>query len=831
MGLVVVALVRDLMKRPWQLVLTVLSVAAGVSVVVGVDIANDSATAEFHRAGRVMDGAATHRLTGSTRALDESLYRVVRVKTGIQAAAPVISATVSIAGNSDRWTLMGVDPLSDYRLRNFHLDQRTDDPGPGGMAGVSWPLFGPAGLTGMKDDLVVLEHGGRRQAFHWVGALSIPGESESRLLVTDISWAQDFLAMQGRISYVDLRLEPGEESELRALLPADTRLIDLGIHHAARQDMSRAFRINLTALSLLALVVAMFLVYSAVSFHVIRRRQLLGLLGAMGVTGGQISLVLLFEVVLIGVFGTVSGILFGGALANVLTILVGDTINTLYHELGNPIPVLSVWTLSKALLVGLAASVFAGLAPILVAAREAPVALLHETAGSRRLQRLVPLLLPSALGCGVLAAILILLPDDSLILPFAGLFLLICALSLFGPWLLYQVSRADAFFGPGNWQLVPKVALGNAGRHLDRTGVAVAALTVAVSATLGIELMIQSFRYSVEDWLVHYLRADVYLSTGADGNEALAESFLAELRALPELRYLSTGRRIVLETESGPRKVLALDVPSEGFAGFRITEGQGPGLWDRFRKDGEVLITEPLAHRLRLSPGDRIALPTDRGVHRFPIAAVYRDYSSDHGLVTMARQTWNRFFDDARQVSAALYLTPGADVGRVIESVSNLSGTPYGMFIRSNRELRQASLAVFDHTFRITAVLRIMAVIVAVVGILSALMALLLERRREFAMLSAIGFSRRQIGGLLVLEAGMAGLTAGLMAVPLGMLLSLILIRVINVSSFGWSMESLVNWDLAWQAVALSVAAALAAAIYPAWRFQGGEVIRRLREH
>ena len=830
MGLVALALARDLLRSPWQLALTVLSVAAGVAVVVGIDIANGSAMAEFQRAGRVMDGAATHRLTGSTRALDETLYRIVRVDAGIPAAAPVISAQVSVAGSGDRWTLMGVDPLSDYRLRNFRLDQFTDDPGPDNGAAIPWPLFGPAGLPEMNGDRVILEHGSRRQVFHWSGTLTVPGESASRLLVTDISWAQDFLAMQGRISYVDLRLEPGEERALRTLLPDDARLIDLGIHHGARKDMSRAFRINLTALSLLALVVAMFLVYSAVSFQVIRRRQLLGLLGAMGVTGGQVSRVLLFEVILVGAFGTVSGILLGGFLADVLTVLVSGTINALYHELGNPVPVLSAWTVSKALLVGLAASVVAGLSPILVATRMTPVALLQETAGSRKLQRLAPRLLPLALMFAVPAAMLILWPDDTLILPFAGLFLLICALSLIGPWLLYQGSRAGAVFRPGHWQLVPKVALGNAGRHLDRTGVAVAALSVAVSATLGIELMIQSFRFSVEDWLAHYLRADVYLSTGQAGNPALQEDFLAELRGLPTLRYLSTGRRVDLNTDLGPLTVFSVDMPREGFDGFRIVDGQDPGLWSRFQGDGEVLITETLAHRLRLAPGDRVELPTDRGTHRFAIAAVYRDYSSEHGLVTMDRRTWNRYFDDHRQYSAALYLAPGADVTQTIEFVRERPGAPYGMFIRSNRDLRQVSLAVFDHTFRITAVLRLLAVVVAVTGILSALMALLLERRREFAMLSAIGFSRRQVRGLLVLESGLAGLAAGLVAVPLGMLLSLILIRVINVRSFGWSMESLVSWDLAWQAVMLSVAAALAASVYPAWSFRGGEEIRRFRE-
>ena len=212
------------------------------------------------------------------------------------------------------------------------------------------------------------------------------------------------------------------------------------------------------------------------------------------------------------------------------------------------------------------------------------------------------------------------------------------------------------------------------------------------------------------------------------------------------------------------------------------------------------------------------------------MAAVYRDYSSDRGLVTMHRKTWNRFYDDPRQVSAALYLAAGESPGDWIKHIQALPNAPPDMFIRSNRGLRETSLSVFDQTFRITGVLRWLAVIVAVIGIYSALMALLLERRREFDVLTAIGFSRRQKGGLLLAEAGLSGLVAGLVAVPLGMMLSLILIRVINLRSFGWSMDSLVNWSLVWQAIGLSLLAAIAAALYPAWRFRDDDALRGLRD-
>ena len=813
--MVIVALIRDVLQNPWQMTLSALGVAAGVSLVVGVDIANESAMSEFRRAENVMSGAATHRIIGATGALDESIYRIVRVQAGILSATPVIRIAVTVRGSEQHFTLMGIDPMSDFRLRNHRFDRHDELAEPQQEGNIVWPLYGPEGLPQTQPGWVEIEYGDRIEVFQRVGTLAIPSQTASRTLVTDISWAQDLAAMQGLISYIDLHPAPGDLQRLGALLPERAQLIALGIHHGAREDMSRAFRVNLTALSLLALVVAMFLVYSAISFQIVRRRRLLGLLGTVGVSSRQLCLFLWLELAVLGMAGTVCGIALGAGLANWLTALVGDTINRLYHALANPIPTLGYWTALKALVAGMGSAALAGSVPILSVVRQSPIVLLAETTSSRNWPRPLLWLAPGAV---VLATALVMWPGESLLMPFAGLFIVICGLSLLAPFVLYQSAHIAAWMGAVNRLLVVKMALANASRHLRRTGVAVAALSVAVATALGVELMIGSFRYSVEDWLEHYLRADVYLATSASDNQYLTEPLLKDLRALPGLRELASGHRLTLETDHGPLTVSSLDVSKQGFDGFRIIDGETEGLWRRFHAGGQVLISEPLAHRLQRSVGEAIEMPTDRGIKPFQIAAIYRDYSSDRGLVTMHRQTWNRFFNESRQTSAALYLSPGSDVAQAIEWIRQKSTAPAGLFIRSNRDLRRESLRVFDRTFQVTSVLRWLALSVAVIGIFSSLMALLIERRREFALLSAIGFCRRQIGALFVLEAGLVGLIAGLVAVPLGLLLSLILIHVINVRSFGWSMESRIDWNLLWQAVVLSVMAAVAAACYPVCR-------------
>ena len=829
MSVILLALWRELLRHPWQLVLTLFSVAAGVSVVVGVDIANQAALTEFERANRVIDGVATHRIVGGQRGVAENIFKLVKVDVGVREAAPVIDAEVAIEGQSGTYQLIGIDPLSDFRIRQLQLSATQADSGEMPV----WPIYVPPALAELSASSLALESGGRKQVFNIAGTFhsnGAPSASLSRLLVTDIAWAQAFLHSNGFLDRIELRLSPEfDHSVLEGLLPPSARLIDVELYNSARADMTRAFRINLTALSLLALVIAMFLIYSAVSFQVVRRRPIFALLRAAGVTSRELAIIVVAELTLIGLVGTLLGLLLGSLLANGLGSMVSQTVNALYYSLVEPAHHASWSTIYKAILLGIGATLLASAVPVVTASRTTVRGLFLRSMEERYARTWSRWGLPFALLLLCMGILLLLFSERSLLVGFAGLFMLILSLAGVTPWVVRHVCNAIAQPDLRLIGLIPKIALTNVGAHLSRTAVAVAALSVAVSATLGVGLMIDSFRSSVENWLDGYLRSDIYLASEAVGEEFLSPEFLEELKGLGGITALSTGSRRTLLAKDGPITLFNLQTSDSGFAGFQIKQGLDGDLWDRFHRKGQVLISEPLARRRGLDPGDRITLPTDAGDVDFVIAAVYFDYSSDQGLVAMDRETYRVHFDDARIYSAAVETEEGVEIDKALEQIRQLPGAPDALFLRSNRGLRQASLEVFDQTFRVTEVLRWLAIIVAVVGIVSALVALQLERGREYAVLKAIGFSRLQLGVQILVETGLTGLFAGLLAVPMGIALAVCLIEVINVRSFGWSMLTVIDAGLIGQSILLAVVAAAIAGIYPALRLWRSELASSLR--
>ncbi len=827
--LIAIALLRELMIHPWQLALTLFSIAAGVSVVVGVDIANQAALGEFERANQTIDGVATHRIVGGPTGIDERIFQQIKVAAAIREAAPVVTAEVAVQGRSGSYRLLGIEPLSDFRIRDLQLSnaEGPEQPLP------AWPLYVPQELYDLAEKSLVLKSGRHIQQFNIAGSLdseSTQSASLSRLLVTDIAWAQSFLKSGGRLSHIELNLPEGfDQSSLRNQLPDSVRLVDVELFNNARSDMTRAFRINLTALSLLALVIAMFLIYSTVSFQVIRRRHMFALLRAAGVTNQELVAILLIEVTALAIAGTAVGLVLGSLLANGLGAMVVETINALYYSLVEPAHTANWSSIIKAVLLGITATLLASALPIALAGRTTVRGLLlrsDEEKSARQLsaRALVPAILLLALGI-----VLLIVPVESLVIAFIGLFMLILGLAALTPWVVRRLCQLASRFGGRALGLIPKMALLSVGAHLSRTSIAVAALSVAVSATLGVGLMIDSFRNSVEDWLNGYLRSDIYLTSESVGQEFLSPKFLQQIQSLDAVAYLSTGRRHTLSTSNVPTVLFTLQTAKNGFAGFQIKQSLDGDLWNRFHSQEQVLISEPLARRRDLVPGDKITLPTDHGKIDFVVAAVYYDYSSDQGLVTMDRNTYARYFNDELVASAAVKIVEGAEVAAVMEAVRNLPAAPQELFLRSNQGLRQASLEVFDQTFRVTEVLRWLAIIVAVVGIVSALVALQLERGREFAVLRAVGFSRIQLGIQILLETGITGLCAGLMAIPMGVALAVCLIKVINVRSFGWSMQTVIDGNLIVQAMMLAIVAATLAGLYPAvrlWRTEIGYGLR-----
>ncbi len=586
--------------------------------------------------------------------------------------------------------------------------------------------------------------------------------------------------------------------------------------------MIAAFDVNLTALSLLALIFGMFLIYNAVTFSVVQRRGLLGRLRALGVTRGQLLRLILSEAAWIGAAGAVLGLGLGVVLARGLVRLVTRTINDLYFTVSVEGVALEPVLVAKAAALGVGATLLAALPPALEAASSSPRLAMLRSVTESRMRRMVPRAAALGVSTAVAGGILIALSGRNLVVSFTAFFLIVSGMALVTPWattLLMRVLRPLTRVGGGSLGLMASRGVVNA---LSRTAPAIAALVVAVSVTVGLGVMIQSFRGTLVRWLDGTLRADVYVSLpGPTASRALGTlwpELVDEYGSHPEVVGLSTYRGVDVVAADGPFRLVALDLDPRGEGAFDFVGGDDESVMRAFQAAEGAIVSEPYAFRRGLGVGDPVTLPTPGGPRDLPILGVFYDYGSEQGTVIVSRAVYDRFFDDPGVTSLGLFLGPEADSEAVVRQL--LAAVPEGrtVLVRTDDVLRSASLEVFDRTFEVTAVLRLLAFIVAFVGVLSALMALELERARELGVLRATGLTPGQVWRLVVTQTGLIGFAAGVLAVPMGLVLSVVMIFVINKRSFGWTLEMEVGPEVVAQAIALALVGALLAGLYPAWR-------------
>ncbi len=838
------ASLRYLKRRPLQMALSILGIALGVTVVVAVDIANESARRAFDLSMQSVTGSATHQIIGGPAGVDESLYVHLRRQGVAPVSAPVVSGYV--VHDNQTLQLLGIDPFAEQQFRNL-LDYLPDGPGdatlPRLLTQPGTLLMTPVLATsldlqvGQSFELLV---SGRKQQVVLAGLIRPPPQQAAamqNLLLADIATAQELLNRQGGLSRIDLILPDGESDMLRAIeavLPAGARLVPATSRSSAMQEMTRAFGINLTAMSLLALVVGLFLIYNTLSFSVLQRRELLGNLRVLGATRRDIFTLVLGEGLLIGGIGTLLGLLLGAVLAQELLLLVTRTINDLYFVLSVNEVFLNPAGMMKGALLGLGGTVVAVLIPASEAAMSPPRAVLNRSrveAGTRQL--LVPMGITGGI-CILLALLLLLLPGRSLTVGFASLFVLILGFSLFTPVVITASCQWVAPLFGRLFGTMGRMAIRGVQASLSRTGVAIAALSIAVSATVGMGVMVDSFRSSVQQWLQSTLQADIYvtpLTPSGTGNEAsLDPELIAAIAQLPGISEISQGRPVELQSTEGITQLFAIHMARKSYAGIQLLEGDAETVWPRFDHEQVVLISEPYAYRHNLRPGDQIHLETNRGRQTFQVAGVYRDYGSDQGVVTMRLSLYQHLWNDDSIYSLGLYLEPGLDASAIAAQVKAIASERQTLQILPTRALLDASLATFDRTFAITGMLRLLVIGVAFIGILSALMALQLEKARELAILRATGLTPGQLWGLVTTQTGFMGMISGLLALPLGLLLATVLIYVINRRAFGWSMDLVISGSVVPEALLLSVVAALMAGLYPAWRMAQTPPARALRE-
>ncbi|MCP3964034.1 MAG: ABC transporter permease [bacterium] len=840
------ASLHHLVRHPWLIGLSVLGVAVAVAVVVGIDLANSSARRAFDLSVEGVAGRATHEIVGGPAGLDEALYARLRTDLGLRDSTPIIEAVVSSADSSRTFQLLGIDIFVDQTLRSFTPSYS--------RAGTATAFLTRPGTTylgeslaaelglGAGDRLSIRAEGGTH-SLEILGLLS-PGDADDLarqalrdLLIVDLATAQELLALQGRLTRIDVVLPDGSrhEEELRHTLPPGAELARKSARAGALDQMTRAFRLNLTALSLLALVVGMFLIYNTLTFSVVQRRPLLGTLRALGVTRRQVFGLVIAEAALVGLVGTALGLAGGILLAEGLLRLVVRTINDLYFALSVSSVEIPWIGLAKGAALGVGGTVLAALRPAREATTATPRAVLTRSALEGQALRG----LPRTAGAGVVlilaAGLLLALPTKSLLVSFGALFLFVLGFAALVPAATLAATRALQAPMRRLFGVLGAMAVRGVATTLSRTGVAIAALVIAVSVTIGVGVMVASFRSTLIGWLGTTLAADIYVAPAdprsRGGATALDREVLEQIESAPEVAFATTYRRVRVRSSLGPVDLGALRAERPAFDAFDFARGRPEEVWRKFQA-GAMIVSEPLAYHHDLDLGSTVELVTDRGRRSFEIAGIYYDYGSDRGVVTLGRETYDRFWSDREIFSIGIFLKDPESTDREeqLASLRALVGERENVRWIANRELREASLEIFDRTFVITDVLRLLAVSVAFIGVLSALMALQLERGRELGVLRANGLTPRQVWGLVSAQCGLMGSVAGLLALPLGIALAVLLIHIINRRSFGWTLHMELPPHILLQAVLLSLVAALLAGIYPAFKLSRSSPARALRE-
>lgn len=838
------ASLRFYRQHPGQLLLTLLGLALGVAIATSVILTTSSARKAFSLSTEALYGKATHQLLGGSQGVPASHYRSLRTELGLQNAAPVIEGFATVQG--EVFSLLGIAPLAEAQLRP--RDAQSFSGAQALIQFVSTPSTVALDLKTAKrlglepgDALTLTINGIDHPASL---ALTLPERTGSAaVMMTYIENARLWLHRGDSLDRIDLRLTPAELEQVQQWLPDNSRLIASASHNDQMREMTAAFNTNLTAMSLLALLVGAFLIHNTMSFVVVSRRQHYALYRSLGVTRREIVISVLTEASVLALIGSLLGALIGIALAEQLIGMVTQTINDLYFVLTVRELQFDVWHWLLCLALGTLAGTLPALAAALDAARTPPGQLVQISALEADNKKRQGLAAVVAVVMFLLGGALMALPSTSLLPGFAALFLVVIAYALLvplaGSWLFALIRAASNTAKKhlptalqSSWRLAH--ALGAIQRNMSRYGVALAALCVAISATVGVDIMVGSFRSSVELWLKDSLRADIYisapssLSSRADGT--LEPSLKAWLETQPGIANITASRMIKVQTDAGEVSLLSLDPGQQPLRGFTPMAHLN-NTPKSFAQGLSIQISEPLARKQHLAAGDELSLFTDlSGWQNFKIAHVFRDYGSSQGMLVMHRQLYAQYWADNGYSSLGVVLDDDQSSAAQLERFRmQLKSTGHHYLLRDNNSIREQSLAVFDRTFAITHVLRLLTVGVAFLGLFSALMSVLLEKTREFAIFRALGARANEMTVLIVQQATLIGLVAGLLALPLGLLLAALLIQVINVRSFGWTIE--MQWSLAplWQALGLGLGAALLASIWPALRLRKLQTSHALR--
>ncbi len=768
-------IVRPLRRDLVRTILTVVSVALGVAVVIAIELAGEAAVGSFRSSLETLLGKTDLQITANGGVDEIWAARLAQMPRNLR-ISPVIEIQAVIEGIG-AVPVYGIDLLAEAKE------------GQDGGIGISRALANRLGILQTKGKLA-MQINDRRFEFN-MGAIVEAKDSE--FIVMDIADAQQATGTYGKLDRIDIFISPHEnfaglEADIRAMLPASYSLDKPGVRGEENQRMLRAFRWNLRVLSYISLLVGAFLIYNTISVSVVRRRPEIGILRALGAGRWGVLWLFLGEALLLGLAGSLAGLALGRLFAAGAVGLIGDTVNSLYSS-SRPAPV--ELTLDVALS-GIVAGAMVALASAFAPAREAmavaPVSAMgrgaHEHQAHARWAR--DLIWSSTLAAGALGASQMGPVDGKPLWGYAAALLAIGSAALAAPALVLLVTRLAKGTTRRIWGAEGLLAIRSLAASLSRTSVIVGALATAIAMMASVGIMVGSFRETVLVWLDQQLRADLYLRpagrTGAGQFPALSPQLPKLVAAIPGVEAVDIFHGMEFRYQ-GQRAMLGAGdidiVRRHGRLRFLPSTGSRDSILRSLQHRDNIIVSEPFANKHNVHPGDRITLPLGEHAVTFTVAGVYYDYSTELGWVILDRSTLLQYLPAQPITNLAIYLQSGVDATPVRQRIEAAAAS-YRIVVAENRTLRTAAVVIFDRTFAITYALEAVAIVVAMLGAANSLLALVLDRRREFGLLRFLGAAPAQIRRMVLIEAAFLGLLADLLGLALGFALSLMRIESIR---------------------------------------------------
>ena len=798
---------RHLQHHKGRTLLSIVGIALGVGVFVSVQMAIYTAIESFNASVDHVSGKANLQVTSFGRGFSEEVYLKVKKVSGVKAATPVIQYVSKIDEPiGEPLYLLGIDVFSDKPFREYQFYEAEEDgllflKNPHSIA-ITEKLANRHGLK--RGDRITLIVGSKRVTLTITNLLKMEGPAnslEGNFGLLDIASAQEALEKVGLIDRIDLMVDksvPVEtiESELKKVIPPGVEVRRSDTRSGQIEKMVSAFHLNLTALSFISLIVGMFLIYNAISVSVIQRRREIGILRSVGLTRSQVLRLFIGEAAIIGCLGSLAGIGIGIGLAKIMLYLVSRTITALYILVKAEHLLISPSVLMAGFGMGVLSSVLSAIGPAREASKIAPKEAL--ALGTLETKIRIRLGYLSLIGVGLLILSLVLALQKPIfhrpIFGFVAALLILIGVSFLIPSVITLLNRLLAPILRFLFKSEGKLASRYIHDSMARTVITIAALMTALSMLISISIMILSFRKTVDLWVEESINGDVFIFPGSysiTGYSALLPLEVSKaLPSLPGVKAVDSFRALEVEYQGYPAIIASVD--GQVFLNLKVirfTRGNPQTILQQFASGQAVLVTESFSLRHHVKAGDRIKLNTPQGDREFPVSGVFYDYSSDWGMVLMEKKVYQSLWNDETLHSAGIYLKEGVSQQAFKETIRERYSKPYRLFVVSHRELRSEVLKIFDQTFAITYALEFIAIIVAILGIINSLNALIIERQRDIGIIRAVGGFRKQVQKATLIEAGMIGFFSHILGLLCGFLLSILLIYVINKQSFGWTIQ------------------------------------------